>query len=180
MRQTTVIGILSGVEDLSLHENTGPGLHYARSVLVLSAAPDDVLPPTGRGRAVAGSESGQLRLNRMIVCWGSDSEVAKLVKNADRPCVFGVVKGRSNRSKRAIQALRANNVEAHLLVMKEGSAARIVGSDAGKPVIQWSTPEGWVEVAESSPSAPAAPQEAATAPDASQPQEQPSSAPEGE
>lgn len=148
MRQTTVIGVLSDEKDLNLHEGTRQGLHFARSVIILSAEDGQDLPQTGRGKAVAGADSGQIRLNRMIVCWGSDKEVAKLVRNADRPSVFGVVRGTSTHSKRAIKKLREQGSEAHLLVIKSGTAARIVGSDAAKPVIQWSTEDGWLAEAQ--------------------------------
>lgn len=143
MRQTTVIGVLSDVSDLNLHQGTRQGLHFARSVIILSASADQELPQTGRGKPVAGAESGQIRLNRMIVCWGTDKEVARLVKQADRPSVFGVVRGSGSYAKKAIRKLREQGVEAHLLVIKSGSAARIVGSDAAKPIIQWSTEDGW-------------------------------------
>ena len=155
MKQTTVIGLIHDPSDLNLHDCTRQGLHFARSVVVLSAKNGDALPATGRGKAIAGAESGQVRLNRMIVCWGSDKEVADLIEKSDRPAVFGVALNTGPKAKKAIKKLQDKGLEAHLILMEKKSAVRIIGSDAGKPVIQWSTSDGWQQkIAQSAPAQP--------------------------
>jgi len=148
MRQTTLVGVLATAADLHQHPHTQPGLHYARTVLVLDAEAGEPLPPTGRGRPVAAREAGSLRLHRMGVCWGTDAAVRDRVLATDRPCVVAVVRGRNaSKAGEALRELEAAGREVHLLHASELGAWRIVGSDAGRAQVHSSTTTGWQLVA---------------------------------
>jgi hypothetical protein len=148
MRQTTLVGVLATAADLHQHPHTQPGLHYARSVLVLDAEAGEPLPPTGRGRPVAAREAGSLRLHRMDLCWGTDAAVRDRVLATDRPCVVAVVRGRNaSKAAEALRQLEGAGREVHLLHASELGAWRIVGSDAGRTQVQTSTATGWQVVA---------------------------------